>query len=297
MAAKVISFVNLKGGVGKTALAVNVGVSLAAEYGKRVLLVDLDPQSNASLWLMGLKDWVSRANHHRTKTVYGLLCHNEPISECLVKSPVRNENGGIEAEKLDLIPATYHLMFFEEHYTVPEGQPPSYVQFYRHIRTLKDIYNYILIDCPPNIYKATKCAIFAADRIVVPCNPDALSWMGLDLLAKRINSFAQRTAAEFDGERLGEAAPLVAGVIMNDVQTVAKIPNKLAETHLAQRLATLRSNGHTTADAKIFPIKIRDAAAFKTGTFQFRPLLFADAGNENLLEDYRSLAQYFITNF
>lgn len=297
MAAKIISFVNLKGGVGKTALTVNVGVSLAAEYGKKVLVVDLDPQSNASLWLMGLQDWVSRANHHRTKTVYGLLCHNQPISECLVKSPVKNEHGGIEAEKLDLIPATYHLMFFEENYRVPEGQPASYVRFYRHIKTLRDIYDYILVDCPPNIYKATKCAIFSADRILVPCNPDALSWMGLDLLAKRIHSFAQRTAAELDQERPGEAVPLVAGIIMNDVQAVARIPNRLADTHLTKRLATLKNGGHTTADAKIFPIKIRDAAAFKTGTFQFRPLLFADTGNGNLLEDYRGLAQYFITNF
>lgn len=297
MAAKIISFVNLKGGVGKTALTVNVGVSLAAEYGKRVLVVDLDPQSNASLWLMGLRDWVSRANHHRTKTVYGLLCHNEPLSQCLVKSPVRNEHGEIEAEKLDLIPATYHLMFFEEQYHPPEGQPPSYVQFYRHIKTLKDIYDYVLIDCPPNIYKATKCAIFAADRIIVPCNPDALSWMGLDLLAKRIKSFTQRTTAELDQERPGDVAPLVAGIIMNDVQAVARIPNRLADTHLAQRLATLRTNGHTRADAKILPIKIRDAAAFKTGTFEFRPLLFADARNESLLEDYRGIAQYFMTKF
>jgi len=297
MAARIVSFVNLKGGVGKTALTVNVAVSLAAEYGKKVLVVDLDPQSNASLWLMGLREWVSRANHHKTKTVYGLLRHKEPISECLVKSPVQNEHGEIAAEKLDLIPATYHLMFFEEDYHVPEGQPPSYVQFYRHIKTLKDIYDYILIDCPPNIYKATKCAIFVADRIIVPCNPDALSWMGLDLLAKRIKSFAQRTAAELDRERPGEVTPLVAGIIMNDVQAVARIPNRLADTHLAQRLATLRSNGYTTADAKILPIKIRDAAAFKTGTFQFRPLLFADARNESLLEDYRGIAQYFMTHF
>jgi len=297
MAAKTISFVNLKGGVGKTALTVNVAVSLAAEYGKKVLVVDLDPQSNASLWLMGLKEWASRANHHKTKTVYGLLCRNEPISECLVKSPVRNENGEIEAEKLDLIPATYHLMFFEERHQAPEGQPPSYVQFYRHVKTLKDIYDYILVDCPPNIYKATKCAIFSADKIMVPCNPDALSWMGLDLLAKRIHSFGQRTMAECDQERPGEAMPLVAGIIMNDVQTVAKIPNKLADTYLAQRLATLKANGHTTADAQILPIKIRDAAAFKTGTFKFRPLLFADIKNENLLEDYRGIAQYFLTKF
>ena len=91
MSAQIISFVNLKGGVGKTALAVNVGVSLAAELGQKVLIIDLDPQGNASLWLMGQNKWVTTVNEHKTKTVYGLLRHNKPISTCIVKAPVHDE--------------------------------------------------------------------------------------------------------------------------------------------------------------------------------------------------------------
>ena len=93
MAAQIISFVNLKGGVGKTALAVNVGISLAAELGQKVLVIDLDPQANASLWLMGQKEWIDTVNHHKTKTVYGMMRHNTPISECIVKCPVRDGGG------------------------------------------------------------------------------------------------------------------------------------------------------------------------------------------------------------
>lgn len=122
MSAVIVSFVNLKGGVGKTALAVNVGVSLATELGQRVLIVDLDPQGNASLWLMGQTKWVATVNKGKTRTVYGLLCKSTPISQRIVNSPVHEEGGHVVAEKLDLIPSTIHLMIFEEDYRDRDGQ-------------------------------------------------------------------------------------------------------------------------------------------------------------------------------
>lgn len=295
MPSRVISLVNLKGGVGKTGLAVNVAVSLAAEFGHKVLLVDLDPQGNASLWVMGLTKWVGLSNNKRTKTVYGLLCRNQPISECIVKSPVTNQHGDVEAQTLDLMPATYHLMSLEENYSQPDGRPPYYVQFCRHIKTLRDIYQFIIIDCPPNIYKATKCAVFVSDRIIVLCAPDALSWMGLQIAAKRISSFLRQTAAELDQERPGVVPPLIAGVILNDVHTAFKNTNKLSASWFEQRLNTLKQGGHADPAARVFPHRIRNAAAFQTGTYQFRPLLFTETKNQNLLEDYRNVASLFTT--
>ena len=161
MEARIISFVNLKGGVGKTALAVNVGVSLAADFGQQVLIIaDLDPQSNASLWLMGQHAWVNAANNQSTKTTYGLICHDEPVAECLKKAPIRNAEGSVEAETLDLIPSTYHLIYFEQNYHQKEGRRPPYVRFYQQIKILRSQYHFILIDCPPNLYRASKCAVF-----------------------------------------------------------------------------------------------------------------------------------------
>lgn len=295
MAGKIISFVNLKGGVGKTSLTVNVGVSLAAQLGKNVLVIDLDPQSNASMWLMGLGPWVERAKYQFTKTVFGLLCHNEPLAECIVKSPVKNETGMAEVPRLDLMPATYNLLTFEERDLRREGRPPWYVHFYRHVKTLKDShYDYILLDCPPNTYKTTKCAVFASDHIIVPCNPDALSWLGLELLSKIISQFSHRTTAEFNHERPGAPLPLVSAIVMNDLNAAERNVNRQGITNLEHTLSRLRIRGLAREDAEIIPIRIRGAAALKRGTFQFKPLLFATPRNENLLEDYQNLATYFI---
>jgi len=293
MQAKIISFVNLKGGVGKTALAVNVGVSLAAEFGHKVLIIDLDPQSNASLWLMGQQAWLARVKHRKTKTVYGLVCKNEPVGECLVKSPVKNEEGTIEAEALDLMPSTYHLMFFEEDHRATEGQSPPYIRFYRQIKVLREQYEFILIDCPPNLYKATRCGIFASDHIIVPCNPDALSWIGLDLLSKRIRLFGQRTEEEFSHERPGDPMPLVSGVIINDIHTTHTTVNPHAQERIEKRLARLKRDEYVRSDAEVLPVRVRHAAAFQRGSFSFRPILFSEPSNTSVLEDYRNIAHLF----
>ncbi|HTY23013.1 MAG TPA: ParA family protein [Desulfomonilaceae bacterium] len=294
---QIISFVNLKGGVGKTALAVNVGVSLAAQLGQRVLIIDLDPQGNASLWLQGQKEWVDTVNNRRTKTVYGLLSHNTPVGQCIVRSPVIDEAGHVAVEKLDLIPATIHLMFFEEDHHSKDGQLSYYVRFYQEIEILRSQYEFIFLDCPPNIYKTTKCALFAADQIVVPCNPDALSWMGLQLLAQRIKIFANQTMGELESCRPGAKLPLISGLVLNNIQTSATVVLKKAEERLETRLAKLKTNGLVRDDAEIFPVKIRHAAAFHKGSFEFRPLLFSESPNWALLEDYQKLATIFLNRF
>lgn len=297
MSATIISFVNLKGGVGKTALVVNVGVSLAAEYGRKVLIVDLDPQSNASLWLMGLRDWINRANDQFRKTAFGLICRGEPVGECLVKSPIRNEEGSIEAETLDLLPSTYHLVKLEEDYIQREGREPPYVRFYRQIKILREQYEYIVIDCPPNVYRATKCGVFASDRVIVPCNPDSLSWMGLDLVSKLIEGFGRRTEGEFTRERPGDALPLVSGVIINDVHATHTTVNEKSKDWFQKRLNYLKKGGHVRADAEVLPIRIRHAAALQRGSYSFRPILFSEPSNTNLLQDYRNIAALFLTKF
>jgi chromosome partitioning protein len=296
MEAKIISFVNLKGGVGKTALAVNVGVSLAAEFGQNVLIIDLDPQSNASLWLMGQTAWINTVNHRRTKTVYGLLRHGEPVGECLVKCPIQTDEGTIEAKTLDLIPATYHLMFFEEEHHIKDGQIQPYVRFFRQIKVLKAQYDYIIIDCPPNLYKTTRCGIFASDHIMVPCNPDALSWIGLDLLSKRIHDFGQKTEAEFSRERPGAPMPLVSRVIINDIHTTHTTVNSHAQERIRRRLSILKREGYVRSDAEVLPIRVRHAAAFQRGSFSFRPILFSKSANVNLLEDYKNIAHLITTS-
>lgn len=291
MAAKIISFVNLKGGVGKTALTVNTGVALAAHLAKRVLIIDTDPQANASLLIMGLDQWINRAKEQRMNTTYGLISGRTRVAQCIVKSPINHPHGHVEAPSLDLIPSTFHLLLFEEELENGEGTDPYYMRFWNEIRILRDIYDYIIIDCPPNFFKTAKAAVFSCNHIIAPCNPDSLSLMGLDLLAVRLTEFNKRTAADFERARPAEREPLIRGVIINDVHNTFSTVNRQAEARMKRRVTRLVRRGYAHPDAQVFPVKVRNAASFQRGSFEFRPLMFTETPKTDLLEDYKKLAQ------
>src|SRR5687767_9012948 len=164
MPARRISFVNFKGGVGKTSLAVNVAACLAHDLGQKVLLIDCDSQSNASIWLMGIQRW-NFINNIIGKSIYGMfLPDHYPVINNIIQSVVMNERGMISIPNLDLLPATYELMDLEEEYQ-DKARNPFYYRFYEHIRSIFDQYNYIIFDCPPNLFRASRCAIFASEEI------------------------------------------------------------------------------------------------------------------------------------
>ncbi len=291
MAGKIVSFVNLKGGVGKTSLSVNTGVALAANLGKKVLIIDTDPQASASLLLMGLDQWINRTKKQQTHTTYGLISGKSSVAQCIVKSPINHPYGHVEASKLDLIPSTFHLLLFEEETESKEGRQPYYMRFWNQISILKDIYDYIIIDCPPSFFKATKSAVFCCDHILAPCNPDSLSLMGLDLLAVRVNEFTRRTAVDHETARPSDPLPRIRGVILNDVHHTFSTVNRQAEARMKRRVTRLVRKGYAHPSAELFSVKIRNAAALQRGSFEFRPLMFTKFPKMDLLDDYKKLAQ------
>ncbi len=289
MAAKIISFVNFKGGVGKTALAVNLAVSLAHEWGEKVLLVDMDPQSNASIYLMGPVRWNHLANRRPDLTVFGLLRKQHPVGPCIVRETVKDKTGITLIPRLHLLPSCYGLMDFEHsHLNVGDVQP--HVHFWHELMSCVDAYDFIVIDCPPNLYKTTQCAIFASQEILVPCNPDALSVIGLGLLGKRITVFSRMTESEHHNFHPGEPQASISGLIINNRHSTHSRANDLAEALLSRKLDNLRLNGMVAPQAKIFPVKVRHAADFQTGSFLYTALLFARIKNQPLLDDYKNLA-------
>src|SRR5205085_2765012 len=180
MSARRISFVNFKGGVGKTSLAVNIAACLAHELGQRVLLVDCDSQSNASIWLMGVPRW-NILNDTPEKSIYGIFMENAPNVYHNVRRSVLEDSNRVKLiPDLDLLPATYKLMDLEHEYRDVEAEP-FYYKFYQQLAIFFNDYDYILFDCPPNVFRASKCAIFASQEIYIPCNPDVLSYVGLSL--------------------------------------------------------------------------------------------------------------------
>ena len=171
MAAKptrVLAIANQKGGVGKTTTAINLGTALSA-IGERVLLLDSDPQGNASTGL-----GVPRAM--RRKTLYDVLMDNLPVLEATVKTALPG---------LDLLPAEPDLSGVE----VELGQTPR--RSYRLRDAMAPIrsnvtYDYVLIDCPPALSLLTVNAMTAADAVLVPLQCEFFALEGLTQLMRTI---------------------------------------------------------------------------------------------------------------
>nr|WP_138996488.1 ParA family protein [Rhodococcus zopfii] len=161
--AKIIAMCNQKGGVGKTTSTINLGASLA-EYGRRVLLVDLDPQGALSAGL-------GVAHHDLDLTVHNLLV--EPrvgIDDVLMRTRV---------EGLDLLPSNIDLSAAEIQLVSEVGREQA---LGRALYPVLDRYDYVLVDCQPSLGLLTVNALACADSVIIPMECEFFSLRGLALL-------------------------------------------------------------------------------------------------------------------
>jgi chromosome partitioning protein len=161
---KMLVFANQKGGVGKTTTAVNLGAYLADE-GKKVLLVDFDPQGNLSS-SVGIKK--------NTEGVYEALTGKVPLKEVVRTTPVAGLF--IAASGINLTGANVELVDKEGRY------------FYlkKILAPLKDMYDYVFIDCPPSLGILTVNGLAAADFVIIPLQCEYFALEGLTLLLDTI---------------------------------------------------------------------------------------------------------------
>jgi len=146
---KVISIANQKGGVGKTATAINMSAAIRTQNRKRVLLIDLDAQANATTWLTGTEG-------PGGKSVYDVIMQQVSLSECIVQTP----------SKIDLLPSNLKTANLDVELL-------GVLHFHSRLATAlddlpEDRYDYVILDCPPNLSMNTLNAFGASNVVVIP---------------------------------------------------------------------------------------------------------------------------------
>lgn len=243
---QVVSFINMKGGVGKTTLAVNVAYGLAYNHGQKVLIVDGDPQFNATQYLLSDEQYLKHINDKKKGTLLDVFVPKRPgplntvagtaksVSKAkmpLAACTMTIFDGGEGYGRLDLVPSTLALMDIETSKRGTENKLRAYVQ------EKASGYDYVIIDCPPTISIFTQAAILASNKYLVPVKPDPLSVIGLPLLERWLEDFTQDAGVDIDS--VGLVFTLVRGPLPNRMREVMddlrrKRKNEVFDPHLSQ---------------------------------------------------------------
>ncbi len=177
---RIIAIANQKGGVGKSTTAINLSACLA-EAGKKVLAIDIDPQGNTTSGLGVDKN-------EADPTLYELLLGEADLNDCIINNVVDN---------LDLIPSNMNLSGAEIELVGIEER--EYI-LRNAIENVRDIYDYIIMDCPPSLSMLTINALTAADSVLVPIQCEYYALEGLSQLIHTIELVQERLNEELEIE-------------------------------------------------------------------------------------------------
>lgn len=181
----VLSSVNLKGGVGKTAISVNFA-AYCGLCGYKTLLIDLDPQTNASFATIGVKAWEDHASSKGTVAdLLGARTHNNAEGRTRNAADVVFSNA---FDNVDLIPS--HVDLFTVDLDL-SGATARETKLRKAIKPLKEQYDIIICDCPPNLTVPSQNALAISTHYVIPVSLDFLSAIGVGLLITRVEELSE----------------------------------------------------------------------------------------------------------
>lgn len=257
--AHVISTINLKGGVGKTTMTVALAEALSSRYSKKVLVVDLDPQTNATVMLIGEKKWSERNKEDKTIARLFKDALSEDKKKFKLEDVIISGVSDVTGTDIDLIPSSLDLIDVQDRLaSTPSGKYFSVNPvelLYKATKKIIDEYDYVFIDCPPNLGIITLNGLRISDGYIIPTIPDVLSTYGIPQIVTRVSEFADEIAEEIE--------PL--GIIISKYQENSRVHNRT--------LKSLRAG--TKSDAPVFKEVIKQsnnisAAAEKTGARTFK---------------------------
>lgn len=248
---RIIAIANQKGGVGKTTTSINLS-SCLADLGKKVLLVDIDPQGNAT-------SGVGIIKQNLENTVYELFLDECTISECLTKSVVDN---------LNVLPSNVNLSGAEIDLIGVENR--EYI-LKNVLDQIKDLYDYIIIDCPPSLNILTVNAMTAADSVIVPIQCEYYALEGLSQLIHTINLIQDRLNNDLE----------IDGIVFTMYDSRTNLSSDVVEN--------VKSNVHINIYDTVIPRNVRLAEAPSYGM----PITRYDKRSTGA-ESYRRLAEEVI---
>ena len=286
--AKVFAFINYKGGVAKTTSTYHIGCWLAGLKEKKVLLIDIDPQTNLTFLCASIEDWETRKSKVGTiATMYKRYLNRNPIDvkRYLWETPIRLRDGR-RHPRIDLVPCDIDLIGEDIGSGQIAGAYPSMEmlkmnaqQFMRDrdflakaIDEVRDKYDYILIDCPPNLYLMTQNALVASDYYIVTAIPDHLSTIGLNILinkVKKIDDLVEHAVAlagrNAERHRIAEfGAILFARVRIGGSMLTTAHADKMEEIRSYSGLECFETHtteliGYTEAAENSLPVWLHDS--------------------------------------
>lgn len=248
---EVIAFANQKGGVGKTTTTINLSAYLAA-FGKRVLIIDVDPQGNATVGC-----GIDRENLEAC--IYDILIENLAPTEAIKKTTLTN---------LDIIPATAQLAGAEVELVTTSDRE---TKLKRAIMPLKDMYDYIMIDCPPSLNMLTVNALAASDEVLIPIQCEYYALEGISQLMKTLDLVREGLNPSLK----------IGGIILTMFDQRTVLSNQVAQE--------ARKHFGTKVFQTIIPRNIRLAEAPSFG----QPIIFYDPGSSGALA-YEKLSREVI---
>ena len=214
---QVISFINYKGGVGKTTMAVEIAATLADKHGFKVLIVDLDPQTNTSFYLVTEDEWENWVKTNGSlKDVFESAISGVEFdtSQAIMKGLY---------DCLDLLPSHLDLLPVDLEIAAKWGvqSPEARVIIKRHLEPViaEKGYDFVVIDCPPNLNLVTQNALMMSDSYVVVCLPEYLAVTGISLIQTHIDNMMRQIndhIGKFGVQPL--PGPVMRGIIFNRVR-------------------------------------------------------------------------------